>query len=1394
MKILNSTCKDCGEEIAIAEQAVVNEVKRGFSRPERCISCRIIHSKEINNLGSSHFTLKSRNRQGKSLGSPYLGEINHGNRFWSNNEYKKSHEEFDEMRAKIGMRDDHEVKDLYKKLSENQVVIAVAPTGTGKSTYLPYILLEPIDLSTKDTKSINVIGNSEKYRQDQFTALGPIVVCQPRVQAAIGISQAVAKKLYGTPTGPGFLIGHKVGKRENKVKGGKEVITDNYDRFTKLIYITDGSLKNWIIQGKAHEFSIIILDEAHERTVAMDAILMLLKRELIKYPHLKLIITSATIDPKEFVNYYSDVTTVGECDFTEARAEFLYEKFFHNEKEFESNEILQAIPEKIISVFERPKKYKDGKKAFGHILAFLPGKGEISFVHKALEEKLKGEKIEIIDLYSGCNQEDLDNTSTEKKGIRKIYLATNIAETSLTFKNLEYVIESGLIKTNKWIPSLRRFRLEVEWHSQAGIKQRWGRVGRGQIGWVYTMYSEDQFNSFLPYSQIDIEKENLEDLLLQLSLAGISNFEDDSLWVIPPRKEELDRCLSLFNSRKLITKTNLHSQVVSKYGEEIKKAAIILSRSLENIIPGKSIDTACFLVLCEKFGCLVEGATITSMLCFMGRNMFLKTQEEFEEEEEQGIIAQKSNMFKWNDNWTYQEKISFSNKFYAFQNDCIDDIDFALKLYYVFEQDRINNTKILESYNFDIKVFDTANERTLSIKGLRKNILTEFQRNATDKTIPPLNLKKIGLCRLLMSIAWNDEKLKVISKNLFQRGNDLVLGVANNSSLYEFKSDDNIISGYHEKRSNFIYKIAHEQNNEGGFKQVPEYGFTSSFLAFSSSQLPNQIDYLSIFDYYRKNKATLKWLNESKFNLAAYENFDNVNPETTITGTIFFRNHFDPTRINKLIAVELRSSSNESVFIDSLEFETLFSSTLRLSENIPIPTHNLNGQITTIPYLLDRIDNIDLDRRYKGKIVGFKLRNDQIYIKIESYLLPNEAPFLFEIHLNSMRHINEELNIGDSISFFITLSFRSWHYSIKKSKNYYFDVLNDNIVEMEKFGFTTFSIEDDEDIKIYRTRELTNSDLMYVAKSPNKLKKIFANYLKRRFAVDIDLNSIESELTLKSNSRIINSLKKCGNKLNSEIESLLKNNNEISTLFKNQLRDLKGLVGESIRNIQYRKNKLNREISIKEGNITYAYINISENRKKLATAWKESFRMTVQSWIDAKQMEIAVSERQIEMFKRERDNLDLNVNFNSEIDSYLNDLNKYDKITYSRKYYLKNSDGRYLILLNNKFRSLTYGVKESIVQIESSYFSKRNEKIQFNRSGNIVQGQEMAIELTFPREVILKNKFQKSNLPPYKIKREQSEKIALFKVQKINERNIHIKTNELLSYGLEQELVLEVCE
>jgi len=824
------TCKDCGKKFGYSDISLQNDLWKGFNRAERCESCRKQHSLEIKSIASSHFEIRRRITKPSILGYPYLGQIEHGERII---------EEIDKIADKTGMDiglNDNHIKEVYDALKNNQVLVIVAPTGTGKSTFLPSKFISPL----------------EGYPIDYFTKNGPIIVTQPRIPATRDIPKTVGSKLVGSSVGNGFDIGYRHGdkyKSEKKYKITEnslkeltlylsansikqltnlinktfneinlksklrqlflkdeeinEVIYytelnsgENYDRKrNRLIFVTDGSLLNWIEEGHIADFSMIIVDEAHERSCNIDLIIGLVKRELLKYPHLKLIIASATIDADSFVNFFTNSISVKKMDFSDCQKTYGYDEYPWKISELKEGEFSESINEKNIDEANSfLKQYtKDivnnlvnsileivSKTKIGGILGFLDGEERINAAVRLLNEKLDSCKdIKVFPLYTNVGYGNIEAALAEMEE-RRIVIATNIAETSLTIRDVVYVVDSGLIKQSDWNSITCRRELNTKFHSKDGCKQRWGRSGRVQKGFVYKLYTKEQFVKYFPnHTPPEIKRSNAESIILGAMASGISDIENFSL-LENPKSGEFDRAFNVIKKRNIIDQENDFTDE----GREVYRLSKILNKSIDKIdynSTQRSLDIASFLILADKYSCLIEAATIICMMPKMGNALFW---------ENDGLII-------WDKDLNLISKDYKIRMLDSFKAGCIDDLDFACKLFSIYEgyildkslDDNFRNW-FLNQYSINIDNFETLYK-------VRNELIEIFTERKTNNKIRRINWKLITKVRILASLAWPD-RIARIKKNenvYFEFLTNNIKGIISDNCAGSWQNDDQAVVG-----------------------------------------------------------------------------------------------------------------------------------------------------------------------------------------------------------------------------------------------------------------------------------------------------------------------------------------------------------------------------------------------------------------------------------------------------------------------------------------------------------------------------------------------------------------------------------------------------------------------
>jgi energy-coupling factor transporter ATP-binding protein EcfA2 len=712
-------CKDCRREYGYSDSSYQGDLRRGNSRPERCPEHRKQHSLEIKSIASSHFGLVPKTASRSILGEPYLGHVDHGKRDLRSKELQPDPSGMD-----IGITDEN-IHEVYSALEECQVLVIVGPTGSGKSTYVPYRLLNPLP----------------PYEKDHFTQRGPIVVTQPRIQATSGLPNTVGKKLLGSSVGPGFEIGYRHGDRTGKGGG------DHYDPRNRLVFVTDGSLLNWIADGKIGDFSIVMIDEAHERSCNIDLILGLIKRELLKYEDLKLIVASATIDAESFVNYYKDTTSVRLLEF-EGRRTKDYDRHWWTGKEIDQRDLPSKVAEFTIKILSETDE--------GGILGFLPGKDEIERSVELIRRYLKDRKdIRVFPLYTALGVQrgrealkplDQVHIGGHLTTPRRVVIATNIAETSVTIPDVAYVIDSGLIKQTYWNPSTCRQELLTRYHSKDGCKQRWGRAGRTRHGDVFTLYTQEQYDSFLDHTAPEITRDSLDDILLTAKASGIGDLANFS-WIEKPPDDEMSRAVNVIRRRELVD----GDDDLTEEGFELYRLSRVVSRFLDKYdynSTKRALDVATLLLLADQYACLIEAATVLAMMPRMGDALYWI---------DDGLL-------QWDRWWDLESKDKVSRLQRSLRIGCVDDLDFACKLFALYEQD-IKALPAEHRKEWRERYFINKDSFRL-VESARAGILEPFTKGRKTSSFRPLDFSLLPRLRILMAVAWPD-RLGTIEQNKF---------------------------------------------------------------------------------------------------------------------------------------------------------------------------------------------------------------------------------------------------------------------------------------------------------------------------------------------------------------------------------------------------------------------------------------------------------------------------------------------------------------------------------------------------------------------------------------------------------------------------------------------------
>lgn len=381
-----------------------------------------------------------------------------------------------------------ERKRILDVLEKNQVVVVESPTGSGKTTQLPLILHEA--------------GYSEA---------GIIGVTQPRRIATLSVCEYISQQLK---VDVGTFAGYKMR------------FEDRTTPETRVKIMTDGILLQELkADPYLSRYSVIMIDEAHERSLNIDFILGLLKKLLEKRTDIKIIISSATINAEVFSEYFNKCPVV-HIDTETFQVEMHYEAP-QNEKSDESMVI------KIAEIVGRHV----ANATNGDILIFLPGERVIKDCIKMLNESVFRKKLFVLGLYGRLSREEQEQVFvTAPEGRTKVVVATNIAETSVTIDGITAVIDSGRAKLNFYSPRNYTSSLIEQPVSKASCNQRKGRAGRTQPGACYRIYTKDDFKDRPLFTTEEIYRTDLSEVVLRMAELGITDFSSFE-FISPPGKE-----------------------------------------------------------------------------------------------------------------------------------------------------------------------------------------------------------------------------------------------------------------------------------------------------------------------------------------------------------------------------------------------------------------------------------------------------------------------------------------------------------------------------------------------------------------------------------------------------------------------------------------------------------------------------------------------------------------------------------------------------------------------------------------------------------------------------------------------------------------------------------------
>lgn len=618
-------CKVCGRLFSYSSWAYAKNADRGFTDPEYCNDHQQEHREGKQTLAVPYAGVRP--LPGADLSQVLVGSLGRLEHPSREIVFTTTEHNFDP--TEYGFRDEH-AHQILEWLShpDQQVAVLVGPTGSGKSTAMPYLLMDLLS---------------------QYASLdrgGQIAICQPRQVAAAGNADRL-----------GHLLGSEIGM-------GQEVglvhgdVRDMADWRNRVIAYTDGSLANILKWGESlDKYGLIVIDEAHERNMRIDVILRLLRDYLPLYPKLRVIIASATINAEGFLTYFGSQTAkIFEAD---GRAIGYGEPHFADSSE--------ALP--IDQPGKARKQLREGKAAdktrwlidqivsgnrrVGDILVFVPGMPEIKATLDVLarafpESKIGKLRIEFNTLHSETSEVEKKRMRRENKNSRlvRVFMATDIAQTSVTIDGLVYVISSGIKNVKRWDPTTNVSSIGPEMISKADAKQQFGRVGRNQEGEVFCLFTQQQYDALPDHSDPEITRSSPIDAVLDLVSTGVPVAQVGLGWLSDPGSDPVSDSVEALKAAAILTPEGHLTQ----WGE--------IQQSL-----GLAPKVTELLMLADRLGCGYEVATLIPVLRNGGKRSFL---------------VKNTN---W-DSYTWQQVRRIHK---ALQAGALDDIEFVLKVMYLWD-------------------------------------------------------------------------------------------------------------------------------------------------------------------------------------------------------------------------------------------------------------------------------------------------------------------------------------------------------------------------------------------------------------------------------------------------------------------------------------------------------------------------------------------------------------------------------------------------------------------------------------------------------------------------------------------------------------------------------------
>ena len=516
-------------------------------------------------------------------------------------------------------------EDIAEAIRDHQVVIVAGETGSGKTTQLPKICL--------------ALGRG----QDAM-----IGHTQPRRIAARSVAERIAEEL-GTELGD--LVGYQVR------------FTDKTSKQSRVKVMTDGILLAELQHDRdLTRYDTLIIDEAHERSLNIDFLLGYVKQLLPRRPDLRVIITSATIDPEKFARHFAspDGTSapIIEVSGRTYPVEIRYRPLVQLPEDDEDGEVLvRDQTEAIVAAVDELRA-----ESAGDILVFLPGEREIRDTADVLAKKAEGPRgFDIVPLYSRLSAAE-QHRVFERHSRRRVVLATNVAETSLTVPGITAVIDTGVARISRYSVRTKVQRLPIEPISRASASQRSGRCGRVEAGVAIRLYSEEDHLARPEFTEPEILRTTLASVILQMTSLGLGDVGRFP-FVDPPDARNVRAGVALLEelgALKVATGTNRGRPRLTGVGRKLARLPI-------------DPQLGRMLLAADRLGCLREVLVITAALSIQDPRERPVEQQARADQLHARFRDQRSDFMAWLNLWRHLREHQKTLGSSAFRRMCRDE-------------------------------------------------------------------------------------------------------------------------------------------------------------------------------------------------------------------------------------------------------------------------------------------------------------------------------------------------------------------------------------------------------------------------------------------------------------------------------------------------------------------------------------------------------------------------------------------------------------------------------------------------------------------------------------------------------------------------------------------------